>query len=160
PGDRILSINGHAVSDWEEIERQVYIENLGNDMTFEVDRSGRRTTLLSTAKGPATPADKPFGIVEAQLIPGIKAVDPKSAAEKVGLKAGDVIVAVESVQVGYPQVSDMIHERAGKQIALAWKRGKDTISGTTIVSGEGRIGILIEPTYTGPIRRIQYSILE
>lgn len=159
-GDRILSINGRTVSDWEGIERQVYIENLGNDMTFELERAGKRTTLLSTAKGPATPPDKPFGIVEAQLIPVIKAVDAKTPAEKVGLKPGDVIVQVESVRVGYPQVSDMIHERAGHPIALRWKHGSDTLSGTTTVSGEGRIGILIEPTYVGPLKRVRYSLLE
>ncbi len=159
-GDRILSINGRTVSDWEGVERQVYIENLGNDMTFEVDRDGKRTTLFSAAKGPATPADKPFGIVEAQLIPVIKAVDPNAPAEKLGLKPGDVIVQVESARVGYPQVSDMIHERAGHTITLRWKRGADTLSGTTMVSGEGRIGILIDPTYIGPIKRIQYSLLE
>ena len=35
-GDKILSINGKPVSDWEEIENLVYIENLGNDITFDV----------------------------------------------------------------------------------------------------------------------------
>jgi regulator of sigma E protease len=159
-GDKILSINGKAVEDWEEIENQVYIENMGNDITFDVERNGRRVSVLALRKNAGTQADRPFGIVEAQLIPVLRAVEPKSPADKLGLKAGDIIVQVESVRVGYPQVSDMIHERAGKSMNLRWKRGAEFLSGTTTVTPEGRIGILIEPTYTGPVRRIQYSLLQ
>ena len=159
-GDRILSINGKAVDDWEEVERQVYIENLGNDITCEVERNGRPISILTTRKSVGNLAEKPFGLVEAQLIPVIKAVDPGSPAEKLGLKGGDIIVQVESVRVGYPQVSDMIHERAGKPISLRWKRGDRTMSGSATVTSEGRIGIIIEPTYTGPVKRIEYSLFQ
>jgi len=160
PGDKIISINGTTVADWEEVEHLVYIENLGNDITFDVERDGKHTTILTTRKSAGNLADRPFGIVEAQLIPVIKAVDPGTPAEKLGLKAGDIIVQVESIRVGYPQVSDMIHERAGRSIALRWKHGDRTLSGSATVTAEGRIGILIDPTYTGPIKHIEYSPLQ
>jgi regulator of sigma E protease len=147
------------VTDWEEIENLVYIENLGNDITFDVERQGARTSIRAPRTGGGNTADKPFGIVEAQLIPVVRSVDPRTPAEKVGLKPGDVIVQVESVHVGYPLVSDMIHERAGRSINLAWRRGDQMLHGSATVTAEGRIGIIIEPTYSGPTKKIQYSLI-
>lgn len=156
-GDKILSINGRAVTNWEEVEHLIYIENLGNDITFEVERNGRRVTIINTRK---SAGNQPFGIVEAQLIPLIKTVDPGTPAQKLGLKAGDIIVQIDSVLVGYPQVSDMIHEHTGRPITLRWKRADQLLSGTATVTADGRIGILIDPTYVGPTKRIDYSLLE
>src|ERR1051326_4092950 len=49
-GDRILFINGKQVSTWDDIERQIYLENLGNDISFEIERGGKRENLLEVFK--------------------------------------------------------------------------------------------------------------
>src|SRR5260221_4243651 len=62
-GDKILSINGRAVEDWEEVENQVYIENLGNDITFDVERNGRRVSNLSLRNSIGAQADQTLCLV-------------------------------------------------------------------------------------------------
>ena len=40
PGDKIIAINGKAISYWEEIPTTIYLENIGNDITVNVERKG------------------------------------------------------------------------------------------------------------------------
>ncbi len=159
PGDRILAINGIPVTHWEEIENSIYIENFGSSIAFDVERNGRRITLTAPAQELKDLTEKPFGIVEAYTVPTIKAVESGMPAEKLGLKAGDIITAINQSPASYPQVVSAIKQHAGAPIVIQWKSEGSLRTGTTTVTKEGRIGISIEGIYTGPIKRIQYSLL-
>ena len=78
-------------------------------------------------------------------------------AQKLGLRPGDILISLDSLPVGYPQVSSMIRERAGRTVTVRWKRGGEVLSGTATIPTEGRIGIVIEPVYEGPTKRIHFS---
>ena len=39
-GTNNLSVNGTPVATWEEVQQEVYIENMGADLTLEVERAG------------------------------------------------------------------------------------------------------------------------
>lgn len=158
-GDRILTINGKPVTHWEEIENSIYTENLGNSIVFDVERGNHRISLISPPQEIKDLPEKPFGIIEAYTVPTIKAVESGMPAEKVGLQAGDVITAIDKKPMGYPQVVSLIKQHAGIPIVVQWKRGDALLAGTTTVTKEGRIGISIEGIYTGPIKRVQYSLL-
>ncbi|TLY30205.1 MAG: RIP metalloprotease RseP [Ignavibacteria bacterium] len=157
PGDKILSINGKPVMNWEEVENLLYIENLGNDIRFDIERNGHRQSLVAPRRSPSEASEKPFGIVEAHLGAEVKAVEPALPAQKLGLRPGDILISLDSLPVGYPQVSSMIRERAGRTVTVRWKRGGEVLSGTTTIPTEGRIGIVIEPVYEGPTKRIHFS---
>ncbi len=156
-GDSILSVNGTHVSSWEELDNLVYLENLGNPMTFEVVRNGGRVSLFSPARVRTDSAGESFGIIEAYTAAVIRNVEASMPAEKLGLKAGDTILTVDSVPVAYPQVVEEIRKRAGHALLLHWKRDGEELSGTTTVTKEGRIGVSIDGIYLGPIRRTEYS---
>ncbi len=45
PGDLVISINGGAVTDAEQIDRTVIASKIGSTVKLEVIRDGRRVTL-------------------------------------------------------------------------------------------------------------------
>ena len=160
-GDRILFINGKQVSTWDDIERQIYLENLGNDISFEIERGGKRENLLVLQDSIRTSQGKSVGLGESHVSAVIKAVEAGMPAEKLGLKTGDTLLSVDSNPVGYPQqVLALMKSRAGRTVTLQWKRADAVQSGTATVTAEGRIGVAIDGIYTGPSRRVQYSLIE
>jgi len=158
-GDRILAVNGAPVTYWEEIENSIYIENLGNSIAFDIERKGQRLSLVTPAQDLKNLPEKPFGIVEAYTTPTINAVESGMPAQRMGLKAGDVITAIDQSPVSYAQVVAAIKLHAGSPITLQWKRGDTLLTGSTTVTKEGRIGISIQGVYTGPVKHLQYSFL-
>ncbi|HUN66075.1 MAG TPA: RIP metalloprotease RseP [Bacteroidota bacterium] len=158
-GDRILAINGTPVKVWEDVDNQVYVENLGNTMAFEVARGDSTIRLTAAARSLQESNEKPFGIVEAYTVTIISSVENRMPAESLGLTSGDTILTIDGKAIGYPDVVTKIKQHRGSAITLTWKRGDRVLSGNTVVTGEGRIGIGIQPTYTGPVKRVQYSLL-
>ncbi len=158
-GDSVLTVNGTRVATWDELDNLIYLENLGNPMTFEVLRHGKRVSLYSPAGARTDSAGKPFGLIEAYAAAVIRSVEARMPAEKLGLKPGDTIISVDSVAVAYPQVVEEIKRHAGRTLLLRWKRDGTELSGTTTVTSEGRIGVSIDGIYLGPTRRVQYSIV-
>lgn len=163
-GDIIRSINGAAVTSWDQIQTAIHIDNMGHDITMDVERQGSRTTISiprSTIASPAETGEDRFGIVPAHMAAVIEGVELGMPAEASGLTAGDTLTSVDGAAVSNSQqVVSTIRRSAGKTIALQWKRGKEILSAPTTVSKEGRIGIRIGSSYTGPSKILRYSIIE
>jgi regulator of sigma E protease len=157
-GDSITAVNGTPVSVWEDVDNLVYVENLGNAMVFDVLRNGATVHLSAAARAIQESSEKPFGIVEAYTVTVISGVESKMPAESLGLKTGDTLLTLDGKAIGYPDVVTTIKQHKGKSLAFVWKRGDKTLSGITTVTPEGRIGIGIQPTYIGPVKRIHYSL--
>jgi regulator of sigma E protease len=158
-GDSIVAVNGIPVSVWEDVDNLVYVENLGNEMVFDVHRSGTTVHLSTPARTIQESNEKPFGLVEAYTVTVISGVESRMPAESLGLKSGDTLLAINGKAIGYPDVVATIKQHKGMSIGFSWKRGVKTFSGSTTVTPEGRVGIGIQPTYIGPVKQIQYSLL-
>ncbi len=157
-GDSVLTVNGTRVSTWDEMDNLIYLENLGDPITFDVLRNGQHVSLYSPTGVRTDSAGKPFGLIEAYAAAVIRNVEARMPAEKLGLKPGDTIISVDSVAAAYPQVVEEIRKHAGHTLLLKWKRDGVERSGTTTVTNEGRIGVSIDGIYLGPTRRVQYTI--
>ncbi len=157
--DSILSINGKHVDNWDDIDHLMYIENMGNEMTFEILRDGHRSTLIMPPRPAGEPPDKPLGLVVGYTIAVVKIVEPKMPAEAIGVKPGDVITMVDTTKVAYPRIFTEIKRHAGQMITITWTRDSRELSARTTVTKEGRIGVSIEGIYTGPMSREQYSFV-
>ena len=159
-GDKILSVNGNAVSYWDEIEKEIYVENFGKDVTLAVERNGRQESfLLSRSNSPIT--ELSVGIMPAHTVVMIGGVEPGKPADQVGLKAGDIITNL----AGTPILNDtmvirLVQSHAAKPLAIAWKTGDEAHAGTVTPSAEGRIGIRLGNYYNGPKRVLEYSVGE
>ncbi len=123
PGDVIVSLAGHPVTDAHDLVRQTIEAAAGQSLALEIVRKGghygARATLVERPERPvaATPAQMPvqphqgLGLVVRDLaasqvsqlglgsrpLPIVTQVVPGSVADREGLKAGDVIVECNGV---------------------------------------------------------------
>ena len=158
-GDRILAINGHTLTYWEEIESVIYTEAMGNDLRFDISRKdGITTTFIKRTDLPDISEER-FGILPAGLLAIVTKVESGMPAEHIGLQAGDTIKTVNKESIGYAALQETIKKNAGKEIILGWKRGDKLFKVKVTPTAEGRIGIALDAVYTGPIDHVQYSLL-
>ena len=121
-GDRIVEIDGHAVSSFKDIERHI-TPAAGEELSIVVERNGRFTELSITPRlDPETGAGL-IGVA-AWVEPVVAAVLPGSGAEEAGIEAGDTIKSVDGIQVAHsldlfqalgdrPSTIDLSFERNG-----------------------------------------------
>jgi regulator of sigma E protease len=159
-GDKILSINGDKVTHWEEVQNLLYVKNLGNEIDLSVDRKGKQLHLIiPVQKGPLL-TDSSQVLLVAFTSTVIDGVELNLPASRIGVMPGDTLVGVDSMKVNQAEAILAIRSNAGKNISITWKRAEKLFSDTLTVTKEGRIGIRLSSHYTGPSKKIQYSIFE
>jgi len=159
-GDKILAINGKSVTHWEEVQQQIYIENLGNDLILNVARKEKKLQILIPSKSMPRLSDTQPLLIVGHIVAVVEAVEPNMPASKLGLIAGDTIISINDTLVDQPRAISMINKNAGKKIEIKWKRGDKILGDTTTVTSKGRIGITVGSHYIGPSRHINYSIAQ
>lgn len=118
PGDLIVRLGNLQQPKWEDLKMKI-LTTAGEAMPVEILRDGKtvRTSLTPLAKGPEEIGDA--GLVP--CIPGkIGYVEPGMPAGKAGMKAGDVIVALNGQEIGcWQQLSAGIQKLDGKPVDLS-----------------------------------------
>jgi regulator of sigma E protease len=125
-GDLITSVAGRSVETWDQLDIEI-VTRPNRDVSLTLLRNGRPSavTVHTTSQGRyeageigVLPDVNP--IVQA-LLPGEVPGDP---AVKAGLKAGDVIVAVNGERVAFKnQLADAISKNGERELDLTIKRG-------------------------------------
>ena len=92
-GDRLLSINGKAVKNWEGAETDFYLDNVANSLSVQLMRDGQHETIV-VPKGDVKP-DSDFGIYPNHMHAIIDAVTPGMPAAGAGIKPGDIITSID-----------------------------------------------------------------
>jgi len=156
-GDRILSVDGTPVSAWEpmldaleegEGAAAVAVRRPGHDTVLSVERQAMRDAGAAGS-----------GLVCAGTEIAVGPPEPGKPAEQLGLKAQDVLVAIDGTPIRDLQtVLQIVRQNAGKQILVEWRRGTELMRGTTVPTSDGHIGIPIGESYTGPRLHIAYSL--
>ncbi|WP_026757849.1 RIP metalloprotease RseP [Sediminimonas qiaohouensis] len=112
PGDTLLTVEGHAISDISGEAGQEVIEDLPKQalLDYTVRRDGRETRV----QGPFI------------MPPMVQQLSPQSAAYNAGLKAGDVITAVDGAPiVAFDQLKDRVLAAEGAALLLdVWRDGE------------------------------------
>lgn len=159
-GDKILSVNGENVGDWEGVLNKLFIENLGNNVTVTVERSGA-TEQLDIPKKILTDASQMTGepfLRFGDTKPYVSQVVENSPAESGGMEARDVILAINNNTVESSQdVINIISSNPDNMIPIKLMRGSDTLLADIKPSMEGKIGIVIADVYTGPVEYRSYG---
>jgi regulator of sigma E protease len=143
-GDRIVAVDGQPVQYWEDLARVVQSAG-GRTLQVAVRGSaGERTVALTPVQAKRKDL---FGddqsVWEIGATPYIPAAigdtiagDP---ADRAGLKAGDVVTAVDGQPVfSWDELAERIHQRAEKPTRLDVKRGSETLS-LTVTPRKGKI---------------------
>ena len=121
PGDRILSVAGRNVDTWEQFF--IAIGSRPNRQTsLTIQRDGREMERVVTPVVP--PGQSRFQIGDIGVLPNVhphlQSVSPGEPGERAGLKAGDVILAVDGEPITFStQLREAIAKRPEQPITLA-----------------------------------------
>lgn len=157
-GDRILKVNGKPVRFWEDIETDIYVEQMGEDILLSVQRSGiQRDLAISRSEIPGIEEAR-FGILPKGVVPVVSTVDPEKPAALSGIKPGDIITKIGGAEVDFYVVPQTIKRYAAEKTEIEWIRDGTTMRSQVTPTAEGKIGISYAPRYTGPVEQMKYSL--
>ncbi|MEO0108259.1 MAG: RIP metalloprotease RseP [candidate division WOR-3 bacterium] len=134
-GDLLLSINGDTVRSLDDLESKLR----GPDSVMFNLRLRRDTlAFIVQLAGPA----ESLGIEEFAR-PGVISVGRGTPAARAGIKAGDMLAAVDSVEITTPQqFTQIVASRPGETLTIVLLRGKETLAlgavPMTILDSTGR----------------------
>ena len=124
PGDRVISIDGSSVERFEEIIQLVRLK-YDTKLEFLIDRDGKRLNLpITPVRRTVTDRNKNKHVIGRIGISPFSAavvdrVQPKSAADRAGLRTGDRIVEVEGKTVrSFEQMAQVIRAAPGRTVPL------------------------------------------
>lgn len=157
-GDKLVAVNGKAVGNWEDVQTDLYLDDVASPLSVQVDRAGQMTTV-DIPKGAVKP-DEQIGIYPDHMHAVIGAVTPGMPAAKAGIQGGDVVLSIDGQQIATnTQVVSLVKEKKGKLIQLGIKRGAEEKQIQVMPNSDGKIGIEIGTQYTGPIQKYSYNVL-
>ncbi len=138
-GDVVEDVNGRPVKYWEDLERTL-ADSGGRAITMRVKRGAGEETVTVTPRRKAI-TDPIFGErreawdsgAGPQLVPQISSVLPDSPAQRAGLQAGDVVLAVGGQPVFTPEdLVEAIRTRPGQPLPITVERNGQRLSVTVM----------------------------
>ncbi|NMH64559.1 sigma E protease regulator RseP [Shewanella salipaludis] len=134
---QIMAVSGQKVRNWEEVNLAL-VGHIGEDSISlslaPLDRlegldSREETYQLDTREWRFNPEEQSpikalgLGVYSPEILPTLALISPDSAAEAAGLKAGDVLVAVNGQDYsGWDDFVEIIQHSANMQVALTIRR--------------------------------------
>ena len=164
-GDRILSAGGDQVDTWDDLFIAVGTRP-DRDVALTLLRGGQ---TLSVTVRPVPETRYEIGSIGVlpDINPIVASVIAGEPAERAGLKAGDIVLAVNSERmVTRTQLIEAISRNGGREIEMTIQRGQEgrlQIKATPEQRGDrGMLGFYVsEPTRSfkpGPLEAIQLSV--
>lgn len=133
-GERVVSVNGEAVTDFGDMQTQIVFgldkgnvviktENAAGAVQqytiIAADEAAARTEI---ARGRAL-----FGILPDKLTNTLQNVDPQGAAYRAGLRDGDVVTALDGVAYSsWQAITDKVRASPGRAITFTYVRDGQT----------------------------------
>jgi regulator of sigma E protease len=159
-GDKILTVNNDAVENWDELQNKIYLDNLGESVTFDINRDGKSAKINIPKEKLRDITERNIGIYPEKVVPFINSVVSGQPAEKCGIRKGDVITEFAGEKITHSQkLIDLIKANVNKETSVSWNRdGNIMNSKVTPVLPDSTIGIEISAKYEGPIKYVKYSV--
>jgi regulator of sigma E protease len=159
PGDKVISINNTPVTYWEDVNNNIYINKIGEPLTFTINRSGKDTAVNISKEQLGDLTERNFGLFPEKMLPLVTLVTDGKPAASAGLKNDDVITEFAGVPiVNSQQLIDVIRANANKEAQVKWLRSGQEMSAMVKVAPDSTIGVGIGAKYEGPVKEIRYSV--
>jgi len=165
--DEILTINRKKVETWSDVELAVGTkpERL---LTLEIKRDGRIIPVeLQTEKDKKIQYDIGYAGFYGKILTRVQAVTAGSPAEAGGLKAGDLIQAINGEPIYFYKFIEVIENNADKELQFGVLRDGNPVSLRITPRRKGnvgKIGISQEPNSVlkkyGPVAALSQSLKE
>ncbi len=159
-GDRILQVNGTPVKTWEEMLAGVYADT-GASVQFDVSRDNHEVPLSLPRSSIPDPTRAAIGFVPLYTADSclVKSVEPGMPADRMGLRREDILLSLNGEPIHYDQkIRETIRKSAGRPLEIQWRRGEDVMTGTATPTDDGKIGIVFEARYNGPLVSLKNSL--
>ncbi|HMN17038.1 MAG: RIP metalloprotease RseP [Ignavibacteriaceae bacterium] len=157
-GDKILSINGKQVNNWEELRAQIFINTLGENLNVTLERNGAIKNLSIERKLIPDDESKSLYLLPQGIKPGIGDVLKDSPAEKSGLKPGDIMLSLNGIPLYSPkQTTELISANRGREIQLVVKRKDEELNISVTPGDDSKIGVAIGPVFLGKTKMQTYG---
>jgi regulator of sigma E protease len=158
PGDRILTVGGRPVATWKDFQFRV-LPSADRRIDVQVARGSERLGLVMT---PRAQGRFDFGDIGVgpDVHPQVRAVTPGSPAERAGLRAGDVIVAINGKDTTNHPLVETIRKSANVPLTLTLKRpdGMHQVAVTPMLrDGAGMLGMQYDSI---EVRTIQPTLMQ
>jgi regulator of sigma E protease len=163
-GDRILTVGGRSVDTWESLTTEIAIRP-DRDVPITLVRDGTTVTVNMRPDTEERFQSGVSGLIP-RSTPLIQSVVPNDPADKAGVKAGDIVLAVNGERVANrDQLVEVISANPDKATEILVDRGGQEVSLSVIPElrgNRGMIGVTItEPTKTftpGPWEAVKLSV--
>jgi regulator of sigma E protease len=164
-GDRIVNIAGDTIETWKDLDISIGIRRPNRDLSVTAIRDGQ--TLMTTVR---PVAEGKWELTEIGVLPDANPLITRilvgDRAEAAGLKAGDIILAVNGARMATrPQLIDVISQNGGKPLQITVRRGEEEVTLTATPEQRGTRGWLgvelSEPTRSftpGPFEAVKLSV--
>lgn len=153
--DVILSIQHKKVATWSDVELAIGSkpEKL---LTLEIRRDDRIQSVQMLTES-ITKYDMGYAGFEAKVLTQVRVVSPDSPAEKAGLKAGDVILAINGQPVFENKFIDFIAKNPEKELEFTILRNDQTLTLRITPRREGQVGkIGISPAAKSAVKKYSF----
>ncbi len=158
-GDKVLDVNGQPYQSISELSSGSAL--LSENGYYTVDRQGEKIKV-EIPKGfiNSFNSEEAFSKFIAVRFPfEVGAVEPSTGAEKVGIAAGDQIIAVNGSPITYfDEMQSALQQVKNQSVSLVRRRGAQVDTLNVPVSADARIGIAVNPLLE-PVRR-EYGFME
>lgn len=149
PGDRIVSISGQPMHSFDDIAKAVAFGE--STLDIEIERDGEIIHKSVESREDEQVGARLIGVAPMQEV-SVYRVTGGSAAEKMGLRKGDRLLALDDEQVLDGNWPKRIAEHGGKQVAITVERdGKEvTLTGTVPEGTEKQppqLGFIMAPKF-------------
>lgn len=156
--DKIISIDGDVVANWEETLNKLLVDNIGKKVTVLINRQGQEASVVVDTRTVSDAAQNEIFITPAFTQPYIQDVMKNSPAEDAGVETGDIMLSLNNITLtSIKQTSLIIQENKDKDLPLVLLRGTDTIRTSVNPGEEGMIGIQFTDVYSGPVDYQSYG---
>ena len=163
-GDRILTVAGDAVDTWEDLFIAIGTRP-DRDVALTVLRDGQTQPMSVRTEAEGRFEIGTIGVLP-DINPVVSSVVPGDIAEKAGLRAGDVVLAMNGERmVTRSQFIEAVSRSGGREVELTVRRGTETVSirATPEQRGDrGMLGFYVgEPTKSftpTPLEAVRLSV--
>jgi regulator of sigma E protease len=161
PGDLIVNVAGRDVATWDQLD-MVVVPRAKRELDIVIERDGQRQTVKVTPD-----ARTKYEMGDLGVIPVVHAqfsgVNRGEQADQAGLKALDIVLALDGKPVQYDEFTKTLQARPNQLVRFTVKRGEQQLEipvQTTNNDGKGWIGVSlqydegprIEPTFLQAIQ--------
>ncbi len=160
-GDKILSVNGIKLANWEDLRAEIFINTLGENINVKVLRAGEEQNFVVQRKLIPDDETQSMFLVPEGVKPAISEVVKDSPAEKAGIKAGDILLSLNGVSLySAKQTTEIISANPEKEMQLVVQRDKKEVSLSVTPGEDAKIGVAIGPVFMGESKMRKYGAFE